>query len=291
MPFERTRGRAVLLALFFGAMLGLAWAPGRAAAQPPKADQFTEKTKKPDELPKKSETLWTATLGAVLNLGNTRSWTVNGGTNFRLVRGRHAFTADASINYGQADLPDDEPDRGFVDTARNVNLKARYDLFFTEMDAVFVAAAYRWDTFAGLDARVQGQVGYLRNFFKEDEHRFWGEVGYDLTYDNYDPDPLPDPNDPTMFLDGDAIVHSARLFLGYDNHLNDAVTFLTGLEALFDLQDGKDVRLNWDATLSSKIAKKLALDVKVSVKFDNVPVPGKEKTDFTTQLNLVYQLI
>lgn len=264
--------------------------PGLARAQPAAAEQFQEKATKPSEKPKEKALQWTASLGAVLSLGNTKSWTVSGGTSFRLVRGIHAFHATGAINYGQADLPGDT--RGYVNTARNINLKARYDIFFTPMDAAFVGIVYRWDTFAGLDARVQGQVGYLRNFYKskDGKQRFWGEAGYDITYDNYYPNPLIDPTTMAV-LDNTAIVHSARFFLGYDNHLNDAVTLLTGVETLLDMQDAADVRVNWNATLTSKVAKILSVQLAMAVLFDNVPVPTKEKTDFTSQLNLVFQLI
>lgn len=288
-PTPRTWMGASLFALAFASLAS----PARA--QPAAPEQHAEKAAKLEEAAKKDDELkWSATLGAVLNLGNTRSWTVTGGTNFRIRRGPHAYAAEGNLNYGQADLPEQDPmaeDPGFVDTARSVNLKTRYDYFFTEMDAIFAAAVYRWDTFAGLDARLQGQVGYLRNFFKEEKQRFWGEIGYDVTYDNFHPDPLPDPDDPTMTLDGSQVVHSLRGFAGYDNHVNEAVTLATGLEALMNVQDPKDTRINWDATMTSKLVDKLSMELKVLVKFDNVPVPGNEKTDFTTQLNLVYQLI
>ena len=70
------------------------------------------------------------------------------------------------------------------ETVKNLNAKLRYDYYLTLMDALFVAIVLRWDEFAGLDLRVQGQLGYLRNFLRKDGHRFWGEVGYDLTVDN-----------------------------------------------------------------------------------------------------------
>ncbi len=55
----------------------------------------------------------------------------------------------------------------------------------------------------------------MRSFFKVPDHRFWGELGYDSTYDNYDPDPLlAGPADPATVLPGDEVVHSVRGFLG-----------------------------------------------------------------------------
>jgi putative salt-induced outer membrane protein YdiY len=174
---------------------------------------------------------------------------------------------------------------------RNLRTKGRYDFFLTPMDALFVASVYRWDTFAGLDARVQGQLGYMRNLYKATDHRFWAELGYDLTYDNYDPDPLPDPDNMGAFLDGDDVVHSARGFLGYDNKLNAVLTFATGLEGLLNVEDTKDLRLAWESALRSAIGGNFQLEVKFTLQLDTQPVPGTKKVDTISTVNLIYTLI
>lgn len=231
-----------------------------------------------------------ASLGGALNTGNTEAWQLTTGSAFNVIRGRHGFTLGMDFSFGRANVPDDGMDV-MVDTVRNLRSKARYDFFLTPMDALFLAAGYRWDTFAGLDARVQGQVGYMRNFFKETDHRFWGELGYDLTYDNYDPDPLLDPVMPTVILDGDEIVHSVRGFLGYDNKINAALTFLTGVEGLLNVEDTDDLRVNWDSALRSSLAENFQLEVKFTLQLDTQPVPGTEKVDTITTLNLIYTMI
>jgi len=259
-----------------------------AVAQPAVVEQHTEDVKA--DVFQEDVTTLNASLGGSLNTGNTQAWQLNAASAFALIRGRHGLTLGMDFAYGRANVADDEND-ALVDTVRNLRSKARYDFFFSPMDAVFGAAGYRWDTFAGLDARVQGQVGYMRNFYKQTDHRFWGELGYDLTYDNYDPDPLLDPNDSTITLDGDAVVHSARGFLGYDNKLNATLTFLTGLEGLINVEDTKDVRLNWDNALRSAIAESFQLELKFSLQLDTQPVPGAEKLDTITTVNLIYTLI
>lgn len=257
--------------------------PTAALAQ----DQHTEAAT--DEAPEEDETAWALTAGGVWNTGNTRSWQVGAGTALRLVRGIHQFELTGDFAYGQA-APADDPSADLEDTMRNLNARARYDIFFTDNDAVFVAEQYRWDTFAGLDTRLQTQLGYLRNFLSEEKHRFWSEVGYDYTYDNLHPDPLIDPVT-GLVLAGTANVHSARVFLGYDNQLNDYAVLLLGLEALFNIEDGEDVRLAADAAFRSTIAERLQLEFKFSLKFDNQPVPGAEEVDTTTRVNIIYTLI
>jgi putative salt-induced outer membrane protein YdiY len=230
-----------------------------------------------------------ASLGAALNTGNTEAWQLNTGSQFDLVRGRHGFSLMMAFAYGRANVPDDTVD-ALVDTVRNLRTRARYDFFLTPMDALFLAAVYRWDTFAGLDMRAQGQVGYMRNFIKEEKQRFWGEAGYDLTYDNYDPDPLPNPDVTGAFLDGDDVVHSARFFLGYDNQISATLTYLTGVEALVNVEELEDVRFTWDNALRSSIGGGFDLELKLTIGLDTQPVPGAEKVDTATIVNLIYTL-
>lgn len=284
-----------------------------AYAQPAAPAQLTERVA--EAPPSEDLTTWGLSAGAVISTGNTRSWTANAGTNFRLVRGRSSVGLEWAFNYGRANLAGDAPDRGYVDTVRNSNAKLRYDFFLTPMDALFAATAHRWDTFAGLDTRLQLQAGYLRNFLKEENHRAWGEVGYDMTFDNFDPEAVQDPSrsadpmcDPALvpfvsdrrengcFLDGTQVVHAARIFLGYENALNENVRFLTGLETLLNFQEIEDLRLNFDAALRSTIAGSLQVEIKFKLLFDNVPAVRADGTDFekldtTTTISLIYTLI
>ena len=183
----RARGRATVPSLVaLGALLALTTS---AQAQPTDAPRHAETAAA--EAFQKDVTTFNASLGGSLNTGNTEAMLVNLGTAFALVRGHHGLGLSMDFAYGRANMPSDNVD-ALIDTARNLRSRGRYDLFLTELDALFVSGVYRWDTFAGLDARLSGQVGYLRNLVKQDEVRLWGELGYDLTYDNFDPDPLRD---------------------------------------------------------------------------------------------------
>lgn len=279
--------------LLLGLLVTLA-APMAAFAQPDTptdAAQFTESVS--TEAPEEDKTEWNIAAGGIFNSGNTRSWSLTAGTHFGLIRGRHGFGFDFLLAYGRAALRD--PVTGefgeTTDVARNTNTSARYDFYITPNDALFVAAKHRWDTFAGLDTRLQAQVGYLRNFLNEENHRFWGEIGYDFTYDNFDPDPLVDMMTGEV-LDGTDAVHSARLYVGYKNQLNEHVLFTTGLEALFDLQDFTDnTRLNFDAGLQVTVVDSLQLGIGFKLLYDQEPVQGREGVDTITTLNLLYSLL
>jgi putative salt-induced outer membrane protein YdiY len=286
-PARAARAATVIASIALGSCW-LGWFSSSASAQPAVVEQHSEAVKA--DAFQEDVTSLNASLGAALNTGNTESWQLNTGSAFGLIRGRHGLTLTMDFSYGRANVADDEVDE-LVDTVRNLRTKGRYDFFLTPMDALFVASAYRWDTFAGLDARVQGQLGYMRNLFKATDHRFWAELGYDLTYDNYDPDPLPDPDNIGAFLDGDDVVHSVRGFLGYDNKLNAVLTFATGLEGLLNVEDSKDLRLAWDNALRSAIGGSFQLELKFSLQLDTQPVPGTKKVDTISTVNLIYTLI
>lgn len=272
-----------VLSLLAIAFLGTASvATAQPAAQPAEGLQELQKVPGEDEL------AWTAAAGGTLNTGNTRQWNSNAATTFRFSDRYHLVDATAQFNYGRAVLPD-APGDGFVDTVRKFNSRARYGYHLTHYDALFVGTGFRWDTFAGLEARVQGQAGYLRYFVRKDAYRIWGEVGYDFTYDNFYPDPLLDAMG--NVLKGYRTVHSGRAFLGYDNRLNDAVSFLTGAELLVSVLDPENTRLRWDNALTARMIDRLSVEIRFLLEYENQPVTGRGKLDTTTLANLVLTLI
>lgn len=279
-PIDRRAALMAAAAFFVLAPLHTAW------AQPEESEKHAEKLEG-TEHESDDVTSWEASLGGTHQSGNTQTIQVNAGSYFELFREPHGFLAEANFVYGQA-VVDEEGDN-FEKTAENLRGRLRYDFFLSRMDALFAAVSVRRDPFAGLDVRLQATAGYLRNFFKAENHRFWGEIGYDMTYDNFHPDPLVD--DMGNILAGDQIVHSGRGFLGYNNELTRAATFRTGLEVLVNVETPGDVRINWENALRSQIVDQLQLEVKLTMLADTQPVPGAESVDTITSLNLVYSLL
>lgn len=262
----------------------------RAHAQP--ADTPHSEKVALDEF-QKDVTSFSVSFGGALSSGNTQAVQATVGTIFGWVRDRHALDLTMDFVYGRA-RPSASGE--MVDTARNLRSRGRYALFLSTMDAMFVSGLYRWDTFAGLDARLQGQVGYMRNLYVEDKIRIWGEIGYDLTYENYDPDPLPDPVTPNRYIRGADYLHSARLFLGYDNQINAMMVVLLGVEGLLNVEEPGDSRVNADLALRSVVVDRLQLEFKASIMVDTKPPArpaGQElyKYDGILKLNLIYTLI
>ncbi len=230
-----------------------------------------------------SATTLTLSAGATLNTGNTRSFLGNVGMRFNLLRGRHNFLAMGQGIYGQASLRD--ANNEFLDretNARTVTARARYDFSVTLSDAVYAGVNTRHDIFAGMDVRVQNQVGYKRLLWGDKaKHFVSSEVGYDFTYDK-----LVDGG-------GDDLVHSVRLFAEYMNRLSEHASFFTGFELLLDVEESENVRFEWVTELQTTIYNQLKLGVNFAARFDNRPLdvaPGvpADKLDTITTLNLVY---
>jgi putative salt-induced outer membrane protein YdiY len=238
------------------------------------------------DAPKADTTALNASLGGSLNTGNTKSYLLNAGGEFRLIRAPHSLSINAAFAYGRAAIAGAPPPNPLLETVKNLNAKARYDIFLDSMDALFAATGFRWDPFAGIDRRNQGQIGYARYFVAQPAQRFWGEVGYDLTSDSLRELPMQPPPDPRH-----PVIHSVRLFTGYDNQLNAAVTYLGGVEVLLDVKQAKDVRVNWDNALRSALSDQFKLELKFRLAFDNVPVPGAKKTDTVTLISVLYSMI
>lgn len=219
--------------------------------------------------------------GFNLSTGNARTFTLNTGLNFSWKEGPHVLDFTSVANLGWAVPTDDDSTLerenvgGIVNednrNAQNVIGRLRYDYFLTDDDALFAAVWGRHDPLAGLAFRLQLQAGYLRNLYRAEDVRIWGEVGYDATLDWQDPE----DEDETNPVDQ----HSARLFLGYDNKMNEVLTFRTGFEALFDVQNSNNFRFFSNSVLTSKVNDVLSLALSFTLIYDNEPVTYTAETE------------
>lgn len=265
------------------------------------------------------DTVWNVQLGSTLNWGNTRSFQLSGGTHFLVRRDIHLFQMDLNFTYGTAATRDAATGRfgEQIENAQNINGKLRYDLFFDPEWTLFAVVAGRRDTFAGLDFRVQGQLGVSRNLFAEAEsaHRLWLELGADVTYDDL------------YYATGSAggppsRQHIAgRIYVGYDNHMNSTWRYTMGVEALPGVlmtdatppgvmpvvgsSSVANVRVNWTNDLQLNLVDNLAIGLKLNlfteavtpvIVADDPTTAGneevrRENVDVQTILSLQYTLL
>ena len=226
--------------------------------------------------------------GGLSASGNSRSLALTTLGTVRARRGANEFSAAAAANYGRSAAKPTDP---VQTTIENYQGKLRYDRFVSDPLALFVSLSGRRDRFQGLDLRLNLDPGLAYYFIQSPKHQLWGEAGYDLQYDIRRDQAIEDALAQGTILVKAKTRHSARLFAGYQNSLNEAVTFNTGLEYLQGLPESKFWRLNWDVGLTAAIAAKFSLATTFSLRYDNAPLPDVKSTDTITAVNLVYQLL
>lgn len=225
--------------------------------------------------------------GGVLSTGNSRSGAVTGSADTRVRRGQNQVSAQAAVNYARSGAPGESIET----TVENYQGKVRYDRFLTDKFAVFMAVSARRDRFQGLDLRLNLDPGVAYYFIDQEKQQLWAEAGYDFQYDVRRDEALATALADGIDLDKTAAQHSARLFAGYDNKLNERVTFKTGLEYLQSVEEGERWRLNWDAGLTTSLTEKFSFATTFSLKYDNAPLPEVEELDTITAFNVVYTLL
>lgn len=255
------------------------------------AEGFQAVAKAPDE--DKDASAAKISAGGFWTTGNARTLALTAAGDYRLRRDMHQFTALAAANYGEA-APDRDSSR--EKTVLNFQGRLRYDIFIAEGLAGFLSVSGRHDRFQELDLRLNIDPGVAYYFIDEPKQLLWGELGYDLQHDVRTEDVVNESItaaalDPTLELvDKTATRHSVRAFVGYDNQLNDAVKFSTGLEYIQSVQEGENYRINWDAALASQLSSKFSISTTMAVKYDNNPLPEVESTDVIMAMNLVFAI-
>lgn|GEM_PF-2526315 len=240
----------------------------------------------------KAEVDWALSAGGAINSGNTRSWNINGGTDFLLSKEDHRLTITSIFNMGRANPSPSDPASSYTTVAKQFFFNSRYDYFFTKMDAVWSSLAYRWDPLAGFTAQLLANGGYLRAFIKTEKHYLAGRIGYSYTYENY--------KVPPSDLVGSSNIQGLLAALDYENRLNEHVEFVSSITTVYnlnrvDVQDAdafEDVRIYLTAALVSKLTDKLAFEARFLMLYDRIPAGlNLVNTDTTTIFSLVYTLM
>lgn len=226
--------------------------------------------------------------GGLSTGGNAESLALTGASKLHYRHAANQLSAAVVGNYGRAKPAGAASTET---TVENLQGKVRYDRFITKRVALFGAVSILTNRFLGLDYRLNLDPGLAYYFVDEAKHRMWAEIGYDFQYDLRREDAIAASIAAGAPLDRSEISHNGRLFLGYENNLSDTFALDTGLEYLQRLSETENWRLNWDLGLTSNIAGNFSLATTFNLRYDHNPLPGIEKTDYTTAISLVYQLL
>jgi putative salt-induced outer membrane protein len=226
-------------------------------------------------------------LGALLATGNARSLASTASGSMRLRRQANELSAVVAANYARsAATPADDTQT----TMENYQGKLRYDRFVTEKVSLFLSLSGRRDRFQGLDARLNLDPGLAYYFVAEEKQRFWAELGYDLQYDLRRNAAIAVAAEKGTILGKTKTRHSARGFVGYHTNVNEHVGFDTGAELLLGIPATENWRLNWLSSLTTALDSRFSLGATFNLRYDHNPLPGVEKLDTVTSMNLICTL-
>lgn len=224
-----------------------------------------------------AEQPWKASVGftALFNSGNAVNQTFGGNSTVSHKSGKNQVTFNGNGAYGRAK----SATTGETETnTNNWKTALRYDKFVSAPVSLFTLAHVGQDRPAGFDARYGGALGLSHTILKTSSDTFKYEGGYDFTHE-----------DRVAALDAD--IHSGRVYFLYQHQVSEWAQFGQGVENLFNIKAGNDIRINALTSLTMKLTTKLAFQTSFGVRFDNQPVAGFKKTDTTTQAGLVLNFI
>jgi hypothetical protein len=224
-----------------------------------------------------------AQAGLLLTTGNARSTAFSGSLAASRKAGSNKVSLDVTGAFARSavlianDLNNDgmieqgELSRQETTTTKNWLAKLRYDRFFGASDSLFLTGRLGQDEPAGKSLFGGAQAGYSRVLHQDAVNKLVGEVGYDLTHEDY-------------LAGGDGLtIHSARLFLGYDAALSPDTGFSASIEALLNLNTEstptgdasalEDTRGTGKVSLTTKLHKNVSFRFSLTAKYDNYPAP------------------
>jgi len=257
-------------------------------APPPEAKPLVQAPKGPGDVPKiesKTDgTSITLSSGGQGSTGNSRllALTANGAFDTRF----HDNGLGASVlaNYGRSAPPGEATQT----TTENVQGRLRYDRYVIEQASVFLITTGRHDRFQGIDFRLNIDPGFKYLFVAKQANAIWAEAGYDFQYDLRRDDALVDAMGVRLPIDKTATDHSSRVFLGMRHAFNEQVTLSGGVEYLQSLVESTRNRINFDALFAAKVGAGLAVGLGFGLRYDHLPLPGKEQVDTASNVSLIY---
>jgi putative salt-induced outer membrane protein YdiY len=225
--------------------------------------------------------------GGLSSSGNSRLVAFTGSGLYDWRGGANGIGASLVGNYGKSAPPDGEMET----TTENLQGRVRYDRYLIDDLSLFLLVTGRHDRFQGLAFRLNLDPGVKYLFVNRPATSLWVEAGYDFQYDVRTDEGREVRDDMDMLidtLDETQTDHSVRLFLGFKHAFNDATALTNGIEYLQSFIESERYRFNYDVLFTAKVWGDLALGVGFNARFDNAPLPDKEKLDTTSTLSLVY---
>jgi putative salt-induced outer membrane protein len=226
--------------------------------------------------------------GALVAGGNARTAAMTGATRFFKRFGASELTNQNALNYARTGAEDGGP---MGTTVENYQFRVRYEYFFSNHVSAFMAVQGRRDRFQGLNLRLGVDPGLAYYFIRNKVSRFWVEGGYDFQYEDRNQATVDLAASEGTPIDKDLVDHNMRLFMGFDQRLDERLHLVAGLEYFKSLTSENDWRLNWDTSLNVALIDNFSLAIGSLTLYNNNPLPGVKNLDVTSSLSFVYTLL
>lgn len=213
-------------------------------------------------------TSFTTDFGYVATSGNTDVTTMSVGEKLSQERGRLTLEQTFALVYGEQD--------GTVNT-NNLRTTLRADYRIDRFFAFFAGVGFDRNTFAGIEKRFEEQIGLQLRAIAAPSDTVRLEAGGSMTQQ------IPVGGMQENFPAARAAVRWRHLFSA-------ASYFQQQVEAVPNLKDTDDWRVNTESSLVAPISARIGIKLSYVIRYDNVPEPGFQTTDrlFTTGVQLTF---
>ena len=207
-------------------------------------------------------------LGLVSTAGNSAVTTLNVGEKVTWITGRLELTQAFSVVYGRT---------GDSTTTNQWKASIRSDVQVGGPMAIYARGAFERNTTAGIARRFEEAVGLAAELIMKDRTTLSAEAGAAL-------------NQQTSTTDATSDFASGRLAVAFKQFLGASAFVTQDAEALPNLEETDDLRVNSETALTAPISSRIAVKLAYTIKFDNVPEPGFQKTDriFSAGVQVVF---
>lgn len=198
-----------------------------------------------------------ANLGLAAASGNTSVTTITAGDELTWKKGDWGFKQVFALIYGKSNG---------VETANQWGFGLRGDYALAKRWALYLGARYDRNPFAGYDGRWGENVGVIWNALAAPKDKLDLEAGFGLTQQS------DTSGVNSSFPNG-------RLAAIYRHSWKEKTYFQETIEALPDLNDSQNLRVNSLAELIAPVSGSIAMRFSWLVQYDKQPVPGFKTTD------------
>lgn len=209
-------------------------------------------------------------------------------------------------------------------STENFQGRLRYERYFLPLMSAFLAVTGTHDRFIALTVRLNVDPGLKVLLIENPATELWAEAGYDFQFDDNYTDangieqagvggPQLDSSGIPFLISQNDTIHSSRIFVGFHEAFNKAVTLGLGLEYLqgFGGTGGnpppippgftastidpvsislKAARVNFNALFAASVGGGFSVGFGFNAKYNGQPLPSKLSLDTQGTIALIYAL-